>query len=84
MTLRHAQLKYIIEAFDKKTELFVFEEQLPEGCDEKIAAIMGWTAEQQGWEGYDLTSDQLAALEKLLGKKVSDPAYLIQLSCNTY
>ncbi|AXJ04624.1 hypothetical protein CFN16_10965 [Pseudomonas fluorescens] len=73
---------YRIEAFDQKTELLAFEAQLPEGCDDQIAAVMGWTTEQQGWEGYDLTSDQIAALEKLLGRTVFDPAYLFQLSCN--
>ncbi|RON28993.1 MULTISPECIES: hypothetical protein [Pseudomonas] len=75
---------YKIEAFDKKTEFLVFAEEFPSGCDEQIAAIMGWTVEQQGWEGYDLTSDQLNALEKLLRKAVFDPAHFFQLSCNAY
>ncbi|CAI8735815.1 Phage protein [Pseudomonas sp. IT-P253] len=73
---------YVIEAFDKKTELLAFEEELPNGQDEKLKAIMGWTADQQGWEGYNLTTEQLGALEEILGKKVYDPAYLFQLTCN--
>jgi hypothetical protein len=62
-----------------KTEFLVFAEKFPSGCDEQIAAIMGWTGEQQGWEGYDLTSDQLDALEKLLKKTVFNPAHFFQL-----
>lgn len=77
-------MNYVIEAFDKKTEMLVFEEAIPSGCDEKIKAIMGWTEEQQGWEGYDLTKDQFDSLEALLGKKIFNTAYLFQLICNTY
>lgn len=73
---------YRIEAFDKKTELLVFEEELPRGCDERLTAIMMWSSKQQGWEGYDLSADQLAALEMLLGKDIFDPAYIFQLTCN--
>jgi hypothetical protein len=39
---------YIIEAFDKTTDLLVFEEKLPCGHDEKIKLIMGWTEETMG------------------------------------
>ena len=73
---------YVIEVFDKETELLVFEEELPSGYDQEIKVIMRWTAEQQGWEGYNLTNEQLDALEGILGKKIYDPAYLFQLSCN--
>ncbi|MEO6677329.1 MAG: hypothetical protein ABIO21_08135 [Pseudomonas sp.] len=73
---------YVIEAFDKETELLAFEEELPNGYDEQLKAIMGWTSDQQGWEGYNLTRAQLSALEEILGKKIYDPAYLFQLSCN--
>jgi hypothetical protein len=40
---------YVIEAFDKTTDLLVFEEKIPCGHDEKIKLIMGWTEEQ--WVG---------------------------------
>lgn len=73
---------YVIEAFDKKTELLAFEEELPNGYDKELKAIMGWTADQQGWEGYNLTTEQLDALEEILGKKIYNPAFLFQLSCN--
>ncbi len=73
---------YVIEAFHKHNELLAFEVELPTGYDQEIKNIMGWTAEQEGWEGYDLTDEQLRALEALLGKNVYDAAYLFQLSCN--
>jgi len=73
---------YVIEVFDKKTELIAFEEELPSGYEKELKEIMGWTTDQQGWEGYNLTTDQLAALEGVLGKKIYDPAYLFQLTCN--
>ncbi|EJM48384.1 MULTISPECIES: DUF7683 domain-containing protein [unclassified Pseudomonas] len=73
---------YIIEAFDRESEFLVFEEKLPNGCDQELKTIMGWTSDQQGWEGYDLTSEQLEALERILGKKIHNPALIFQLSCN--
>jgi hypothetical protein len=73
---------YVIEAFDKKTELLAFEEELPKGYDKELRAIMGWTKDQQGWEGYNLTTEQLDALEEILGKKIYDPTYQFQLTCN--
>ncbi|MCD9118280.1 hypothetical protein SAMN04488697_10290 [Pseudomonas sp. 43mfcvi1.1] len=75
---------YIVEAFDKKTGFFAFEEKIPEGHDEDLKEIMGWTSEQQGWEGYDLTRSQLDALEVILGRNIYDPIYIFQLSCNDY
>ncbi|UZE13284.1 hypothetical protein [Pseudomonas sp. B21-053] len=73
---------YRVEAFDIQTEFLAFEEDLPSGCDEQLKVIMGWTSDQQGWEGYDLTRTQLSALEEILGKEIYDPAFLFQLSCN--
>ncbi|MGP6422029.1 DUF7683 domain-containing protein [Pseudomonas putida] len=73
---------YLIEAFDKESGFLAFEKELPSGSDQSIKAIMGWTMEQEGWEGYDLSHEQLSALEKLLGKKVYNPTYKFQLSCN--
>jgi len=75
-------MKYMIEAFDKRSGFLEFEEELPSGLDEAIKKIMGWTTDQQGWEGYDLSRAQIEALEKLLSKKISDPVFKFQLSCN--
>jgi hypothetical protein len=75
-------MNFVIEIFDKETELLVFEEELPSGHDSEIKGIMGWMDDQQGGEGYDVTSEQLKALEKLLGKNISDPAFVFQLTCN--
>ncbi|WDR35281.1 hypothetical protein NN484_22715 [Pseudomonas serboccidentalis] len=73
---------YLIEAFDKDSGFMASEEKLPNASDQSIKTIMGWTAEQEGWEGYDLSHEQLGALEKLLGKGIYNPAYKIQLNCN--
>ena len=64
-------MKFFVEAFDKTTELLVFEFVIPAIHDE-----------QQGWEGYDLRADQLVALEKLVNKKLDTPAYDFQLTVN--
>jgi hypothetical protein len=73
---------YSVEAFDKRTEILVFGEKVPEGYDRVLKEIMGWTFDQQGWEGYDLTRSQLQALEKILGKDIYNPAYIFQVSCS--
>lgn len=71
-----------MEAFDKKTDFQAYVIELPKGCDEQIKTIMGWTTEQQGWEGYDLSPQQLSAIEKLLERPIQDQLYYFQLTCN--
>jgi hypothetical protein len=75
-------LKYLVEAFDKQTDFQAYVIELPKGCDEQIKTIMGWTTEQQGWEGYDLSPQQLSAIENLLKRPIRDPLYYFQLTCN--
>jgi hypothetical protein len=65
-----------------KQSFSFLKKNLPSGCDENLAAIMNWSCKQEGWEGYDLSNDQLAALEKLLGRNVFDPKFTFQLTCN--
>uniref|UniRef100_UPI0013CE5162 DUF7683 domain-containing protein n=1 Tax=Pseudomonas viridiflava TaxID=33069 RepID=UPI0013CE5162 len=52
-------MKYLLEAFDKKTEFLAFEKEIPAGNDERLKNIMGWTFEQWGDEGYNLDASQL-------------------------
>ncbi|MNE99633.1 hypothetical protein D3C80_1983410 [compost metagenome] len=75
-------MKYIIEAFDKETELLAFEVELPDGCDAQLAAIMSWSSPQRGDEGYDLSATQMVAIEALAGRQFSDQNYIFQLTCN--
>lgn len=75
-------MNYIIEAFDKITESLAFEIELPEGCDEKLAAIMGWSFLQRGDEGYDLDFSQIEAIEKLADRSFYDNDHIFQLTCN--
>ena len=77
-------MKYIIEAFDKKTKFLVFEVQLPNGHDAQLAQIMGWLEPQRGDEGYNMTSDQIAAIEALVGSPFYDDDHIFQLTCNVY
>ena len=44
---------------------------------------MEWKTEQQRWEGYDLSADQLIALSKLVGEPFDALAYDFQLSVNS-
>lgn len=41
-------MKFLVEAFDKKTEMLVFDVELPADCDERVKEIMGWTVDPQG------------------------------------
>ena len=75
-------MKYVIEAFDKTTELLVFEFVIPAIHDEQVKVIMEWTTQQQGWEGYDLRADQLVALDKLANENFDTSAYDFQLTVN--
>jgi hypothetical protein len=75
-------LKYIIEAFDKKTEFLAFEVELPEGCDSHIAEIMRWSMPPRGDEGYNLTVSQIAAIEALASRQFYDNDHIFQLTCN--
>lgn len=75
-------MKYIIEAFEKESELVVFEVNLPEGSGSQLAQIMGWSVPQRGDEGYDLTPSQAAAIEVLASKQFYDRNHVFQLTCN--
>ena len=76
-------MKYVVEAFDKTTELLAFEVAIPASYGIEVKEIMEQKTEQQGWEGYDLRADQLIALSKLLGETFDASAYDFQLSVNS-
>ena len=75
-------MKYVVEAFNKTTELLAFEVAIPACYDIEVKEIMEWTTEQQGWEGYDLRADQVIVLGKLVGEQFDASAYDFQLSVN--
>ena len=75
-------MKYIIEAFDKETGFLAFEIELPEGCDSHISEIMGWATTPRGEEGYNLSANQIAAIEKVAGRQFYDSSSIFQLTCN--
>jgi len=75
-------LIYRIEAFDIQTEFLAFKVDLPDGLNDQLKSIMGWSSNQQGWEGYNLSPTQLSAIERLLGKSIHDPEHYFQLTCN--
>ena len=60
---------YLIEAFDRKTELLVFEEELPDGCDEKLQAIMGWVGINKAGKATISPKSNLMLWRTYLGKK---------------
>jgi len=75
-------VKYIIEAFNKESELLIFEVILPDGSESQLAQIMGWSVPQRGDEGYDLAASQAAAIEVLASKRFYDSNHVFQLTCN--
>ena len=75
-------MKYIVEAFDNETKFLAFEVVVPEGNDSKLAQIMGWSEPQWGDEGYDMSAEQAAAIEALVGRPFYDSEHIFQLTCN--
>lgn len=73
---------YKIEVFDKKTEFLAFTLTLPEGHDAQLAQIMGWSEPQRGYEGYDMSAKQAAAIETLTGSRFYDNEHIFQITCN--
>ena len=71
---------HTISAFDKTTELMVFEIEIPKQNHPKLKEIMGWTEPEDEIFGYDLNSEQIHRLEELLGQKIYDHRYDFQLS----
>ncbi|MCT4708355.1 pyocin S6 family toxin immunity protein [Enterobacteriaceae bacterium H16N7] len=64
---------YTIDAFERVDELLVFEIDIPKEKLPEIAKVMVWTDEDYsdftaGIGGWDLTSQQVKAIEKILDK----------------
>ena len=73
---------YLLEAFDAEAEFLVFVVEIPASLENKLKVVMGWDEEQFGFEGYDLDEQKLSSIEQLLGRKLADPRYVFQLTCN--
>ncbi|MEB0205137.1 hypothetical protein [Pseudomonas sp. CCC3.1] len=71
---------HTVSAFDKTTELMVFEIEIPQQNHPKLKAIMGWTEPEDEIFGYDLNSEQIQLLEELLDHRIYDQRYVFQLS----
>lgn len=71
---------HTISAFDKTTELMVFEIEIPKQNHPKLKEIMGWTEPEDEIFGYDLSSKKIQLLEELLGQRIYDQRYVFQLS----
>ena len=64
---------YTIDAFERVDELLVFEIDIPKEKLPEIAKVMAWTDEDYsdfiaGIGGWDLNSQQVKAIEKILDK----------------
>lgn len=64
---------YTIDAFERVDELLVFEIDIPKEILPKIAKVMVWTDADYrdftaGIGGWDLTSQQVKEIEKILDK----------------
>ena len=73
-------MTHTISAFDKTTELMVFEIEIPQKNLPELKDIMAWTEPEDEIFGYDLSSEQLQKLEELLGQKFYDQRCDFQLS----
>lgn len=73
-------MMHTISAFDKTTELMVFEIEIAQKILPELKAIMAWTEPEDEIFGYDLSSEQIYRLEELLGQKIYDHRYDFQLS----
>lgn len=65
---------YTVDAFERVDELLVFEVDIPKEKLPEIAKIMIWTDEDYndfvaGIGGWNLTNQQVKAIEKILDKK---------------
>lgn len=64
---------YIVDAFERVDELLVFEVNIPKEKIPEIAKVMSWTDEDYndftaGIGGWNLTSQQVKAIEIIIGK----------------
>ncbi|MFZ5957378.1 DUF7683 domain-containing protein [Pseudomonas knackmussii] len=75
-------MRYFLEAFDAETEFLVFEVEVPASFEKQLTEVMGWNEEQFGFEGYDLDEQKLSLIERFIGKRLADPRYTFQLTCN--
>ncbi len=65
---------YTIDAFEREDELLVFEIDVPEEKLPEIAKVMSWTEGDYkdfiaGVGGWNLTSQQVNSIEKILNQK---------------
>ena len=71
---------HTISAFDKTTELMVFEIEVSQEKLPELKLIMAWTEPEDEIYGYDLSVEQVRRLEELLGQQIYDQPYDFQLS----
>ncbi|MFP3518370.1 hypothetical protein SB766_19480 [Pseudomonas sp. SIMBA_077] len=71
---------HTISAFDKTTELMVFEVEVSQEKLPELKVIMAWTEPEDQIYGYDLSVEQIRRLEELLGQQIYDQRYDFQLS----
>jgi hypothetical protein len=67
-------ITYTVDAFDRVDEFLVFDISIPKDKLPEIAKVMGWSDEDYndfiaGIGGWNLTNQQIRAIEHLLGKE---------------
>ena len=75
-------MNHSVNAFDRNTELLVFEVNIPSERFEALAEIMGWTSSAEPIFEYDLSDSQIRRVEALIGRAFYIPGYDYQLSCS--
>jgi hypothetical protein len=74
-------MKHVIEVFDKRTEELLQSVEVPSDRREDLAKLMNWLQPEDEFDGYDLSPEQIDALEQWTGKALNDENHIVQLVC---
>ena len=75
-------MKHSVRAFYKTTERLAFKVEIPSESFEQLTELMEWQEPDDPIYEYELSDEQIAALEKLIGRDFHHPDYLFFLSCS--
>jgi len=75
-------MKHSVRAFYKTTERLAFKVEIPSESFEQLTELMDWQEPDDPIYEYELSDEQIAALEKLIGRRFHSPDYLFFLSCS--
>ncbi|OLF56502.1 hypothetical protein BTN82_00945 [Pseudomonas chlororaphis] len=75
-------MKHSVRAFYRTTERLAFKVEIPSENFEQLTGLMEWQEPDDPIYEYELSDEQIADLEKLIGHQFHSPEYLFFLSCS--